>query len=281
MIHYVERPPHPSLRADVDCLWMVRDARARARRAPDRIVPDGCPELIVHLADPFSRRVNGRWRRQPRVFLAGTLSRPWLVRGGARVRTLGIRFRPGSVTRFLSLEMSAAIDREIGLSELIGAPAARLFLARLFTEDGRGRAFAFANRWLADRRQAVPPRRSEITQMVVKAILRARGRERIRDLSAGLGIHPRRIERAFAEDLGIRPKLFARIVRLQAALHGAGEGESAVDWALEAGYFDQAHMAKDFRVVAGRRARGPREADGEMARHFTAPRRLLAYLEGE
>jgi len=253
---------------------MVSDRRVRANRPPDRIVPDGCPELIVHLGDCFSRRVGGRWRRQPRAFLAGTLSRPWLVRGGSRVRTWGVRFRPGAVTRYLPLDMAKAADREVELPRLM-----RPFSAGLAAADRGDRAFAFANRWLIERRVATPT--SHLARKCVQAILRARGRERIGDLASRLGVHPRRIERAFARELGIRPKLFARIVRLQAALHALGRSESAVDWALEAGYFDQAHMARDFRVVAGRMPRGSRDADGEMARHFTAPARLLAYLEGE
>src|SRR5262249_54470990 len=159
--------------------------------------------LIVHLADPFLRRVKGRWRRQPRAFLAGTLSRPWQVRGGPRGRTVGIRFRPGSVTRFLAVDMPAAADREGLPGNLLGAR----FLAPLRDADRRGEVFPFLNGWLRERRDAMPKRSNDLGRIAVKQILRARGRERIRDLAARLGVHPRRLERAFATDLGIRPKL--------------------------------------------------------------------------
>ena len=45
---------------------MVEDRVGRRNRPPDRIVPDGCPELIVHLGSPFSRRRGRSWRRQPK-----------------------------------------------------------------------------------------------------------------------------------------------------------------------------------------------------------------------
>ena len=54
-----------------------------------------------------------------------------------------------------------------------------------------------------------------------------------------------------------------------------------MDLALEAGYFDQAHLLRDFRLLAGRTPRSARESDGEMARHFTDPRRLKALLAGD
>lgn len=91
------------------------------------------------------------------------------------------------------------------------------------------------------------------------------------------------MERAFARDLGIRPKVYARIVRLNAVLATLDDAERprAVDLALESGYFDQAHLLRDFRLLAGRTPRSRRESDGEMARHFTDPRRLRALLAGE
>jgi transcriptional regulator GlxA family with amidase domain len=118
---------------------------------------------------------------------------------------------------------------------------------------------------------------------MVRAILRTRGRERIDVLAGELGIHRRRLERAFARELGIRPKLFARIVRLNSVLAGLGTelGARTVERALEAGYFDQAHLARDFRAVAGRTAGRSSEEDGRLGRHFTDPERLLVHLAGE
>jgi transcriptional regulator GlxA family with amidase domain len=91
------------------------------------------------------------------------------------------------------------------------------------------------------------------------------------------------LERVFVRDLGIRPKVYARIVRLSAVLATLDDADraSAVDVALDAGYFDQAHLLRDFRLLAGRTPRSGRSGDGPMARHFTDPRRLKALLAGE
>jgi transcriptional regulator GlxA family with amidase domain len=106
---------------------------------------------------------------------------------------------------------------------------------------------------------------------------------RIDDVARALGWSRRRLERTFARELGIRPKLFARIARLNAVLAGldAAERASAVDVALAAGYFDQAHLLRDFRRLAGRTPRASRERDGELACHFTHPERLRLLFAGE
>jgi AraC-like DNA-binding protein len=280
---YVEHRPRAALRPHLECLWLVSDPRPRAGRVPERVVPDGCPELIVHLGDMFARQVGGRWRRQRRAFLAGTLTRPWLLRAGRRVATLGVRFRPGEVTPLLPVSMAGATGRETPLSEIVGEPCARALVQALAAARSDAARFAAAEDWLASQ-LVLPSRRPAATaRPAVRLLLEARGAVRIADVARSLGWSRRRIERVFSRELGIRPKLFARIVRLNAVLAGldAAERASAVELALDAGYFDQAHLLRDFRVLAGRTPRQGRERDGELARNFTHPARLRLLLAGE
>jgi AraC-like DNA-binding protein len=280
-LRYVEHRPRPELRAHVECVWLASDTRAR-RREPERVVPDGCPELIVHLADRFARQRGGRFVVQPRAFLAGTLTRPWLLRPGRRVSTLGVRFRPGAVTSLLPVSMPEATDRETPLAAIVGGRAAAALLRALRTARGEAERFAAAEEWLANR-LAVAPARVGGASPAVRLLLDARGAARIDDVARRLRWTRRRLERTFARELGIRPKLFARIVRLNAVLASldAAERASAVDMALAAGYFDQAHLLRDFRGIAGRPPGAVRELDGELARHFTHPGRLRLLLAGE
>jgi AraC-like DNA-binding protein len=281
-LRYVEHRPRAALRPHIECLWLVTDARPRALRSPDRVVPDGCPELIVHLRNPFARRIAGRWVRQQRAFLAGTLTRPWLLRAGRRVLTLGVRFRPGAVRALLPVSMPEATDREMKLAAIVGSRAASALLRALRAAGGKAARFAAAEEWLVARLASARPYANDASA-AVRLVLDARGAERIDDVARALGWSRRRLERAFARELGIRPKLFARIVRLNAVLAGldAAERASAVDMALAAGYFDQAHLLRDFRGLAGRTPRAAREHDGELARHFTHPERLRLLFAGE
>lgn len=281
-LRYVERPPGPVLTPYLECVWEVSDPRPRSGRPVERVVPDGCPELIVHLEDRFARRVGGRWRVQPRVFLAGTLTRPWLLRAGPRVRTLGLRFRPGAPRAFFDLAMPSATDREVPLSALVGATSAGALIRGLRGARTNPRRFAAAERWLAARLDSRPRGRLRAAP-AIGLMMAARGRAPVETVARSLGWSRRRVERAFRRDLGIRPKLFARILRLNAVLATLDEADRAraVDLALDAGYFDQAHLLRDFRDLAGRTPRAGRDGDGEMARHFTHPERLRALFLGE
>jgi AraC-like DNA-binding protein len=117
----------------------------------------------------------------------------------------------------------------------------------------------------------------------VRLIQRRRGRVAVDAVCAAVGLPRRRLERVFRRETALTPKQYIRIVRLNALLRSleAPDRDRLVDLAVDAGYFDQAHMARDFRALTARRASGRRADDGELARHFTRPDRLARLLAGE
>jgi AraC-like DNA-binding protein len=74
---------------------------------------------------------------------------------------------------------------------------------------------------------------------------------RVEGVAERLGVTARHLRRAFAENIGIGPKGFARSARLQKAVRLA---KASNDWgriAADAGYYDQAHLIADFRALVG------------------------------
>ena len=88
---------------------------------------------------------------------------------------------------------------------------------------------------------------------VANEFLIEKGALRIADAAEHAGLSVRQFERVFCEQVGIPPKLYARVVRFHAAL--AAKQEMAdrrwTDVAHELGYCDQMHMIRDFRNFSG------------------------------
>jgi len=281
-LHYVERPAPAPLAAAIECVWSVADPVARAVRPPDRVLPDGCPELIVHRGDRYGRVVDGRLVRQPAAFLAGTLTRPWIVQAPPRVATIGVRFRPGGFTAIFGASLAGTADREVPLAELPGPVAA--LAAAIRRARGPASARRAAETWLLEHVTAHGSGRVPVPACAeaVRAIRRRRGRVGVEALAAATGVPRRRLERLFRRETALTPKQYIRIVRLTAVLGrlAAPDRDRLLDVALDAGYFDQAHMARDFKALTATRATGRRDDDGELAVHFTRPDRLLRLLTG-
>jgi len=73
------------------------------------------------------------------------------------------------------------------------------------------------------------------------------------EVARDLGLLPRTLRRRFAGQVGLTPKRFARVQRMQRLVRDL-DGQSEVDWAAAAarhGYADQPHLADEFRELAG------------------------------
>ena len=73
------------------------------------------------------------------------------------------------------------------------------------------------------------------------------------EVSLALGLLPRTLRRRFTAHVGLTPKRFARVQRLQRLVR-ALDGDVQVDWAAMAakhGYADQSHLADEFRELVG------------------------------
>ena len=75
----------------------------------------------------------------------------------------------------------------------------------------------------------------------------------VAELSDEIGISSRRLVDVFSQQVGLTPKLFARVQRFQNVIQNLPP-EQDVDWmdvALGCGYYDQAHFIHDFRSFSG------------------------------
>jgi AraC-like DNA-binding protein len=84
-------------------------------------------------------------------------------------------------------------------------------------------------------------------------IVQSGGRVAIPDLANQSGLSTRQFERRFIQQVGMRPKLFARIARFEAALDSKARftQKSWTEVAQDFGYYDQTHMIHDFAEFAG------------------------------
>ena len=88
--------------------------------------------------------------------------------------------------------------------------------------------------------------------VVAAAWALARG-SRVAEVADRLGLLPRTLRRRFTAQMGLTPKRFGRVQRLQRLVRGL-DGQIRVDWAATAarhGYCDQAHLADEFQELVG------------------------------
>jgi AraC-like DNA-binding protein len=77
----------------------------------------------------------------------------------------------------------------------------------------------------------------------------------VADIADAVGLSDRQLHRRSLAAFGYGPKVLGRILRLQRAIGLARAGTALSATAAEAGYFDQAHLAREVRALSGAQRR--------------------------
>ncbi len=239
-MHYREHDPNAALRPYVSCYWALRTA---AGPAANRVLPDGCVDLLFDLGAASGAS------NAPATFV-GPMTRPLALTLPRGVDLFGVRFRPGAGAAFLALGLAPLRDRSPDLDDLWGGRAgSRLAEALAETADPAERVRVVDRALLGRLGHARAPHPK--VRAAVEAL--RRGEPRVAGLSAELGLGERQLQRLFLEHVGVGPTFFRRIVRLQALLSAlpAAAERGWARLALDLGYADQAHLARDVRAMSG------------------------------
>jgi AraC-like DNA-binding protein len=245
-MRYAEHAPPESLAPILRCLWSFEDEDAGAE--PQRIVPDGRCELIVHVGSPYRER--GAAEPQGRVVFAGQLTRPLWLEATGPASVIGARFHPAAARRFLDMPMDRATDARLDLARLWTGEARTLMRELGDARDEAGRVAAVAQ-FVA--RRVAGTEEDATLAACVKALEDGGGAMPIQAVAELAGIGRRQLERRFLHDVGVSPALLANVFRFR-RVFDAIERDSTRPWtdaAIAAGYFDQSHLIRDFRRFVG------------------------------
>jgi AraC-like DNA-binding protein len=249
---YRELLPHPALRSFVDRFWILT---AAAGAGPRRILPDGCIDVIVDV-DPDSDGFG-------QAAAVGTMTRAMLFHPRTRVCSAAVRFRPGGAAPFLRLPADQLTDRVLDAGD---AGARWLVAGAGGAPKGPLAAVAALERRLLARLDAIAAPDRAVAHAVGR--LFAAAPPPIAELGRELGWSRQHLARRFRAEIGVGPKQLARVGRLQRAVDrlqsGAGGDLTLAGTAVDLGYFDQAHMARDFREMAGVAPRDVRSLRGSI-----------------
>ena len=238
--NYREIPPCATLKPYIRCFWGQERPRILSETAGRLVIPDTCMDIIVRV-HPASHTVST-------VFCAMDERPYWTEDADAR-SAFGIRFFCWSAVLFgagsfrhtknrafcpdaffqgITVELTGIVSRFHTLQERAQA-AEKLLLCRLNE-----------NRMNCDLMNA-------ISDMITY-----RGRRRISEIARQNALSERKMERIFAENVGVSPKTLSNLIRYQLVWQEMTGGSTDISDLVEKyGYADQAHLLNDFRFRHG------------------------------
>ncbi len=235
--------PSPALRSWVRHFWILEGA---GPSTPEHIYPDGCMEIAIHLGDCFSDAAGP----QHHSLLIGCTHAPLTLRAGRRTLCLGVKFEPGGAVPFTALPSQESSGRILPL-DAAWSNQAGMLRECLAAAPSDTRRVALLEAALEQHRAPIDRRSGDRDVLAIIRRLTAGG-VRIDTVAQEAGLSTRQLERRVRQAAGASPKMLARMARFQRAL--AQSQTERPKWAAIAianGYFDQAHLIRDFRQFTG------------------------------
>lgn len=244
--HREWRPP--ALDRFVELIW---ESEGTTTEDLDRHFPHGRIELLLNLGgerfDLIEPNGSPRFRM---TWVCGMQLGPTVTKQPRTHRVLGIRLHPAGAYGLFATPLRTITGLVVELRDLVG-PSADELVERCREAASPEARFRLAAAWIASRVGNARPVEPAVAWVAAK-IEACHGDVPIAALRRETGLSKTRLAAAFREQIGVSPKVFARIVRFRRALAMVEGGPASLaDVALEAGYYDQPHFNAEFREMSG------------------------------
>lgn len=215
------------------------------------------PMLVLQLGDANEafEYTTGQFRRLPEAVLVGPQSRrPADIRITGHHVVFVISFQPAALSRLFGLPDSEFLGTAVDAADYLGAGVTELLglLRELQANSAEPEELQYFVERFLQARLAASLEEGPIHRAAL-ALHRSRGLAQLECLAAESGHSLRHFSRAFQQQFGMTPKRYARVIRFGYAMRLKLDSPR-LSWAevsQEAGYYDQNHMAKEFKFLVG------------------------------
>lgn len=229
-------PPAAALAPFVDYFWVVEWDRRGCAPETQRVLPYPNAHLVFDLGRTAIHGV-----------VRGAFERP--LSGAGKV--LGVRFAPGGLRPFITQPLSTFTDTTIAADALLGMPAAQAE-ARVLGESDDLAMVAQVQALLLARLPQVDDA-ALLAARLTAAAAAHNGPASVAQLCENMAIGERKLQRLFANYVGVPPKWVIQRYRLQEAIWRLAQPDAPdlASLAHALGFFDQAHFSRSFAELVG------------------------------
>jgi AraC-like DNA-binding protein len=247
--HYVPARP---LSDYIELFWYWNHKPSKAK---ERVLPGGTVEFVIRLTKDRTSVFQSEDQHSVKTYsgsvITGPQSKFFVLDKTEQDELLGIHFKPGGAFPFFGTPVNMLLNHHVSLDSIWGNEADSL-RAELLESSSVTEKFQILERCLLKRLT-----HSFSTHQAVSYALKELGKgllaKPISSIAEDVNLSTKRLTELFGREIGVTPKLFARIQRFQEALRIIADQRS-VNWlavALESGYYDQAHFNHDFLEFSG------------------------------
>ena len=207
-----------------------------------KVFPDGCTDIIFKF---------DRARRTAYAGIFGTMTSFIEVYYPKSTQMFGIRFKPAGIAAFTRVPIEEFTNISVELA-LVNTLFSKSFYDTIADKQSMDEIVSYTNSYLIN----LLPCLYRLDRQIIRAvdlIFLTKGQLSLAAVASDVCLCQRHFERKFKSIIGISPKMFAKIHRFKHAKQCLRDypRKDLLTIAIECGYYDHAHLIRDFKMLSG------------------------------
>ncbi len=240
---YQEYTPTNTLENIIDSYWLIKDLNQFEHQ---RVLPDGCSDLIFNLGKATSSIP------KETIVISGMMTTFLDISLDNDSELLGIRFKPGQLSKLTSHPLFEIKNKTIEASELIPSLDIEK-LEELESQKSLKNRLKYIEHIIYQIINNNKKPNDPLITSVTDFILHSSESVNIEKLAKRFNISLRQLERKFKHNVGVTMKEFTRITRFNQTKKNISDNpdQSLLHIAFDFGYYDHSHLTNEFRHFSG------------------------------
>ncbi|PZD76543.1 helix-turn-helix transcriptional regulator [Mesonia sp. K7] len=237
---YKESKPSKALTHYIHTYWELKGEASSHHW--ERIFPDGCPGLIINLGDSCTTDNGRAIMEHGKTYVVGAMTTYKESFVSENTHLVGVCLQPAAFSSFFAYAPLSELKNNTVLFDRNLSFEKDLFFNGTYTN--------YLNRFFTERKNDA----SMSLAPAVTTVQALKGRITVEELAKQHGFSIRQLERLFNDFIGLTPKEYTNIMRLQNALNliaSQTEPTALLDIAFECGYYDHSHLTNAIKHHTG------------------------------
>jgi len=240
--------PCNELKEIVRCYWTL-DSNGELHS--ERVISNTDAQLFFHFKNPFKViSENGETNYQPKSFLCGASTKPKEVITALDSEMFGVVFYPHTARYFLPIPMAEFTNINCEL-KLISGRFTVLDSHITESESPKDRINVIEKFLLSELSRSADDTKSKTLHNFISYLNKAEKNAKLEQLIKGSGLSERQVQRLFNEFVGIPPKKYFEIKKIESAIKLFKSSLNLTEIAYRSGYYDQSHFINSFKNYTG------------------------------
>ncbi|GHN01636.1 AraC family transcriptional regulator [Cytophagales bacterium WSM2-2] len=214
----------------------------------NRILPDTSLTMVFRFRGSVSALAQGNKDSLPTAAISGLRKSGRSIAYAAGAGNIIVRLREAAANVFFKEPLSELFQNTVSLNDLAGYRDLSFVEDALADASDHKQRISIVESFLKSRLAS-----EKLDKTILSAVdaIRNSPSVRISSLASDHCLSQDAFEKRFKRVVGARPKQFVYLARMGAIVKSDLKNKSLVETAVEAGYFDQSHFNKDFKLYTG------------------------------